>query len=453
MKWDLAIFGVNSMEKTLTYKEIQALPDGKHTIGGVKGLHIRKRANQSQYFLRWKKGGKEQTRFYAIGLSLKEARELAYKDRQLINQGLNPKEEEMKAQAAIEAERKAKEQEEERRRFTFRLVSTEWLNEQIKIQRWKNNATGEYHTRLRLKNYLLPAFGDSLIYEITAKDAYLFFSPIWTEKKGTSDKLYNLLRNIFNWAIAKGAYQITENPIDKRGALGVLLEPLTKNRTDIDNHPSLDFHEVPLFIEALIKLKSPSAIAVAFSILTASRFKAVRYAEWSEIDLDKRIWTIPEEHDKIKGTRTRQIMLSDEAIELLTYLPRVSNYLFPSGAHFGKLSDNAPSMLIRGMDTQKAALDGRGWKDFTKRNSAGKIEPVRITQHGTARAAFKTWAKNDELGNNRKFDQEAVELCLLHNRNDAYKGAYDRSQLLKERREIMDEWGAFCFSRLRKPRA
>ncbi|WP_337582476.1 MULTISPECIES: tyrosine-type recombinase/integrase [Parasutterella] len=437
------------MNKTLTHKEIQALPDGSHAIGGVKGLYVRKRAEQTQYFLRWKKDGKQQTRFYAIGLSLREVREIAYRDRQLLNLGLDPKEEEKKAQAAKEAEIEAKRKEEERRRFTFRLVSDEWLKEQIQIQRWKNNVTGEKHARQRLNKYLLPAFGDKLISEITAQDAFLFFSPLWTAKSGTADKLYDLLKAIFNWAIAKGTYQITENPINKRGALGILLEPLTKQRTDTDNHPSLDFHEVPQFIEALTKLGSPSALAVAFSIVTASRFKAVRCAEWSEIDLKNKVWNIPEEHDKMKGRRMRQVLLSDEAIELLSYLPRVNNYLFPSGSHLGKLSENAPSMLIRGMDTQKAAIDGRGWKDFTRRNGAGKIEPVRITQHGTARASFRTWAKNDELGNNRKFDQEAVELCLLHARKDTYRGAYDRSQLLKERRLVMKEWGAFCFSALR----
>ena len=369
------------MNKTLTHKEIQALPDGTHAIGGVKGLYVRKRAAQTQYFLRWKKDGKQQTRFYAIGLSLREVREIAYRDRQLLNLGLDPKEEEKKAQAAKEAEIEAKRKEEERRRFTFRLVSDEWLKEQIQIQRWKNNVTGEKHARQRLNKYLLPAFGEKLISEITAQDAFLFFSPLWTAKSGTADKLYDLLKAIFNWAIAKGSYQITENPINKRGALGILLEPLTKQRTDTDNHPSLDFHEVPQFIEALIKLGSPSALAVAFSIVTASRFKAVRCAEWSEIDLKNKVWNIPEEHDKMKGRRMRQVLLSDEAIELLSYLPRVNNYLFPSGSHLGKLSENAPSMLIRGMDTQKAAIDGRGWKDFTRRNGAGKIEPVRITQH------------------------------------------------------------------------
>jgi len=69
-----------------------------------------------------------------------------------------------------------------------------------------------------------------------------------------------------------------------------------------------------------------------------------------------------------------------------------------------------------------------------------------ITLHGTARASFRTWAKDDALGNNRLFDQEAVELCLLHAKRDTYKGAYDRTSLDKERRMVMAAWGKYCFS-------
>lgn len=265
-------------------------------------------------------------------------------------------------------------------------VSTDWLHSQIETQAWKNNRTGEYHARKRLEKYILPTLGDKVISEITTDDIYSLLAPIWATKRGTADKTYDLLRAIFNWAIAKGNYQINQHPVDKRGALGVLLKPLTKQRTDVDNRPALDFHEIPEFIEALLELNSPSALAVAFSILTASRFKAVRLAKWDEIDLETKTWTIPEEHDKVKGRRNRQILHSNEAIQVLGILPKINDYLFPSNAHLGALSENAPSMLIRGMDTQKLAIDGKGWRDFTKTDKEGN--PLRITQHGTARGIF-----------------------------------------------------------------
>ncbi len=85
-----------------------------------------------------------------------------------------------------------------------------------------------------------------------------------------------------------------------------------------------------------------------------------------------------------------------------------------------------------------------GWIDKDKTTRTGK-ESI-ATQHGSARSTFRTWAKCDELANNKKYDQEAVELCLLHSRNDPYKGAYDRSKLEKERRTIMEDWGRYCTS-------
>ena len=60
---------------------------------------------------------------------------------------------------------------------------------------------------------------------------------------------------------------------------------------------------------------------------------------------------------------------------------------------------------------------------------------------------FRTWAKDDRLGNNRKYDQAAAEPCLLHCKSsDDYHGAYDRARLSTERQRLMNDWGKFCFS-------
>ena len=86
----------------------------------------------------------------------------------------------------------------------------------------------------------------------------------------------------------------------------------------------------------------------------------------------------------------------------------------------------------------------RGRIDPHMRTERGK--PCCITVHGIACLTCKTWAKDDELGNKRLFDQEAVELCMLHGKKDAYQGAYDRARLPKERKRIMETWGKYCYS-------
>ena len=111
----------------------------------------------------------------------------------------------------------------------------------------------------------------------------------------------------------------------------------------------------------------------------------------------------------------------------------------------GSFSDAATTALIRRMHARQKALDGTGWIDPDKSKREGKI--CIVTAHGTARGGFRTWAKDDRLGNNRRYDQEAAELCLLHCKaSDDYHGAYDRARLSTERQRLMNDWGKFCFS-------
>lgn len=80
----------------------------------------------------------------------------------------------------------------------------------------------------------------------------------------------------------------------------------------------------------------------------------------------------------------------------------------------------AMNQVIRKAHTRKKLLDGIGWIDKEKSKRTGK--ECIATQHATARSCFETWAKDDELGNNRKFDKETIKLNMLHQRNDPYKG-------------------------------
>jgi integrase len=433
------------MKAPLTQKEVAALPLGAHSVGGVQGLYIRKREDGEQYFFRYKLDGQTKKFFYPKGTTLKAAREYAFTDRAAADRGEDPKQIRAEREEKYKAELAKKAAADTAARQTVRNISRAWIKEQSSLKRWANNRTGQYHAELRLEKYVYPALGDKSIAAVKPQDLYDLLAPIWVEKSGTAEKVYTLLRNIFSWAIAKGSYNVTTNPADKRGALGVLLNPLTKQRRSNDNMAALDFHEIPSFMADLFKLGSSSSLAVAFSILTAARFKAVRLATWEEIDLKARIWTIPNDHDKIKNARrNRQVMLNKQAIQLLNLLPGRDGLIFPSRAEGEPLSENAPHQLIKGMDAAKTSEDGIGWKDLRQKDAAGN--PKRITQHGTARAGFRTWAKDDVLGNNKKLDQEAVEMCLLHSRNDGYNGAYDRATLAKERRQIMDKWGAFCCS-------
>lgn len=71
-------------------------------------------------------------------------------------------------------------------------------------------------------------------------------------------------------------------------------------------------------------------LAAEFLALTAARTSEVRLAEWSEIDLGARVWTIPAE--RMEVAREHRIPLSDREVEILTEALAVgsSGVLFPS---------------------------------------------------------------------------------------------------------------------------
>ena len=238
------------------------------------------------------------------------------------------------------------------------------------------------------------------------------------------------------------------NPADQNGDLGVLLEDCKKKK-EKHNMPALPVSEIPSLFVQLDSLYSSSARAIEFAILTAARSQAVRLAKWRDIDLENGVWEVPPEDDKVKTPgRDRTIYLSSEAIKLLERIPHFPNqeYVFVSNRGF-PFSNMALQMLLRRLHESKFELDGIGWIDPVESEKQKKICPISL--HGTARATFFTWATDDNVGNNKIFDRNAVDKCLLHGSNDPYNGAYDRSVLADERKKIMEAWGQYCYSKVR----
>jgi integrase len=178
------------------------------------------------------------------------------------------------------------------------------------------------------------------------------------------------------------------------------------------NYAAMPFDQVPAFMQRLSVHESTSAKALEFLILTAARTGEVRYVTWTEIDLDRRLWTIPA--SRMKAGREHTIPLSKRAVALLKALSRIGDYVFP-GANEGKpLSDMALMQLLRGMDAN-------GYK-----------------VHGF-RSAFRDWA--GDLGN---FDREVIEHALAHGLPDKVEAAYRRGTALKKRELLMQAWAQFC---------
>ena len=432
--------------------EIEHLPAGTFTTGGVKGLYIRKTPRQSFFFLRYadKSGRHDLSLGSYPATSLAEARQSAERARELIRKGISPLEHRrtMTAKVFEEIER-ARIQEESAKR-TFQRVANEWIADREESGYWRMNRRGAKEPMRMLSTYVFPAIGDKPIETITHEDAKNCVGAIWRSKPQTAERVLGYMRKIIQWAIAHGYRTDPINPASLNGSLGVLLESFRNDRKLRENYAACSIEELPDLIVEMLKHKEMIAQAAVFAILTAARFQAVRLAQWLEFDLENGVWEIPLEHDKMKAvSRSRKVILSPHAVRFLKELKinSSSTFVFPNsrGGHY---SESAINTFIKKLHLEKKAKDGIGWIDPVKTKVTGG--PCVITIHGTARATFRTWAKDDRLENNRKFDQEAVELCLLHERPDVYRGAYDRSALTEERKNIMNEWAKFLFSKIDK---
>ena len=330
---------------------------GFYPLGGVQGLYLRIRGASESYILRYQDTfGKRRSMSLGLrrSMSLSEARTKATEIRARLSEGINPT-------PTRATRRKAKTQQSSSKTAptskTFAEVMDLWLKYRVENNYWVNDRKEPYATSNLLARHVLPRLGDIGINAITVEDIRDVLAPIWTTKTITAKKALRNIRAILNWARAMNYSSSAEDLCSLQGPLGVLMEGARKNAVRKEIFAALPYDRIPSFIQALYHLEGTSRWMMMFAILTASRMKAVRLATWGEIDVEKRIWEIPPEHDKIKDPkRDRTIYLSQQAIEVLEKvrpnLPRADDLIFKAD-NGGSFSDAATTALIRRMHARQ----------------------------------------------------------------------------------------------------
>lgn len=240
--------------------------------------------------------------------------------------------------------------------------------------------------------------------------------PIWSVKSETATRVRARIEWVLDAAKAKG-YRSGENPARWKGHLDQLLPK--PSRLTRGHHAALPFAEVPRFISELHARPATSALALEFTILTASRSGEVRGAVWREIDLANAVWTVPS--TRMKAGREHRVPLSSRALAIL--------------ADMAKLADNDPDAFVfPGPKGSRTSLSDAAFSALLKR--MGRSEG--ITPHGF-RSSFRDWA-----GETTTFPRDIAEMCLAHAVGDMTERAYRRGDALARRRELMKAWSEFC---------
>ena len=390
----------------------QAKPKEKqYKLTDGEGMYLRVYPNGSKYW-QLQYWFDEKQKILSLGVwpdvSLKEAREERFEARKKIKVGIDPND---KRKESLEAQKIYFEKEKERETTTFRIIAEEWLSRQSVL--WT-----ERHSRgvqNSLKIHVLPYLGEIPIADISIQDVIATLRKIEADGKyETCYRLRQKIEAIFSYAEIEG--KCVGNPA--KGLQQILTKPQPKSQN------SLPISELPEFLKKMDadKVTAPTTLlAMKFIILTFVRTSELRFADWTEFNIESTepLWVIPEERMKMR--RIHHVPLSRQAVNILKEMQQFSG---PEGYVF-------PQFYNR-----KKAMSENTLLYFSNRlGYAG-----RNTVHG-----FRTVAST-VLNESRKWHPDVIERQLAHQESNKVRSVYNRAEYLDERRNMMEWWSEYIES-------
>lgn len=362
------------------------------------GLYLWVYQDGSKFWrLRYWIDGKEKSLSFGAfpDIPLKEARARRDAERRKIEQNLDPSVE--KKAAKIKSKQAAT--------SSFEAVALEWYNK--RAHTWV-----EHHARdvkRRLESNIFPEIGRRPIAEVEAPELLAAVQKI--ENRGAHDLAHRVLQvcgQVFRYGIATGKCS-RDVARDLRGALtphvakhqaAIRPDQLPELLRAIDGYDQLGDLQTKLALQLLA--------------ITFVRTNELIGAEWSEFDLDNRVWVIPAQRMKMKTEHV--VPLAKQALEILEQLKPLSGgsrYILPGRNPDKPISNN----------TLLFALYRLGYKG-------------KMTGHGF-RAVAST-ALN-EMG----FRADVIERQLAHCERNEVRGAYNRAEYIQDRTAMMQHWADY----------
>lgn len=297
---------------------------------------------------------------------------------------------------------------------TFRVVVWEWFDKQS--PHWS-----EAHAQRAKRQFerdLLPWLGDRKLSDIQPVELLATLRKV--EQRGaieTADRGLMLARQVWRYGVATGrvARDITA---DLKGALS----PYRGKHFAAITDPA----KLGDLIRAIRAYRGGPVVRAALQLapMLFQRPGELRGAEWSEIDLDGALWTIPaarmkRSKDGKENGDPHLVPLPRQAVEILRGLHGYTGHgrmVFPGErSHDRPISENSV----------RTALITMGYT------------PEVQTWHGF-RATARTM-----LAERLECDPLVIEAQLAHSVKDANGRAYNRTQYLKQRADMMQRWADF----------
>jgi integrase len=216
------------------------------------------------------------------------------------------------------------------------------------------------------------------------------------------------LKTLFRWAVSKGLRD------------GDPTEGVRKAIKEVPRDRYLEDDEIRAFWAGCDKLGWPFGGLLKTLLLTAQRRDEVGGMQWSEIDLDKRQWTIPGE--RAKNGKAHVVHLSALAVEVLTSTPRVGELVFTTN---GRTPVSGFSKIKERLDRHMIGSEPWILHDLRRTATTGMAQ-LNIAPH-------------------------VVDKILNHTAGTirGVAATYNRFQYLPERQAALEAWGRYVESLIR----
>ena len=285
---------------------------------------------------------------------------------------------------------------------TLEVVAKKWFKTKSK------KLTDKYADDLMnsLENHVFPKLGKRPIHKITARGVIEILEPL--QDKGKLElvkRICQRLNMIMDYAVVTDI--VTDNRLAR---IGKAFESPDKVHL-----PTIKPDALPDLVLAIDKasIKPVTRYLVLWQLHTMVRPSEAAGARWDEIDLENKVWNIPEE--RMKKRREHSVPLTDQTLSILKAIKPFSahrDFIFPSDIDPRRKPINSSSVNM--------ALRRMGYKG-------------KLVSHGFRSLASTTL-------NEQGFDPDLIEAALAHLDKNATRAAYNRTDYLERRKPLMQWW-------------
>ena len=286
----------------------------------------------------------------------------------------------------------------QRKVVTFKQANEEYV--ELKVQQWRNPERAEREWEASMERHIYPKLGNKPIASITALDIEKVLMPLYQKIPQMAIIMRKRLDAVMKRAVIV-EYRVN-NPVP--AILGYVKEEKGKH-FKAPHHSEV--RGILQTIQESNRVQPMTKLLLQLIIYTACRPGEARWkATWDDIDFETKTWNRPA--NKMKAGKAHSIPLSDVAVEVLKQASTMPQ------------NGSQSIFNVKSTGTLSKALKRLG---------------VESVAH-SFRTAHRSWCAENGIS------REIAEKCLSHEAGSVEK-AYQRSDLLEQRREVMQQWADY----------